>query len=134
MGIPSQFATGFPDGMGKTGTDAVSVSILGVLVGFLVGVAVDALVGVLVGFIVEVRVGNFVTVGTGVSVGFAINVPQAENRRNNIRILIDGIILIILNGLVYVHITKKLRSACHIFSCLPRFLLMIWVLEEITPS
>jgi len=77
MGNPSQIATGVPDGIGKPGTEAVSVGGMRVAVGLVVGVnvgsgvSVGISVGVVVGSGVEVRVGRLVAVGTGVSVGFA---------------------------------------------------------------
>jgi hypothetical protein len=73
MGKPSQFVAGFPDGIGKTGADGVSVGGMGVFVGSSVGV------GVLVGLGVEVEVGKLVSVGTGVSVGFGAKVLHDVN-------------------------------------------------------
>jgi hypothetical protein len=73
MGKPSQFVAGFPDGIGKTGADGVSVGGMGVFVGSCVGE------GVMVGVGVEVKVDKIVSVGTGVSVGFGTKVLHDVN-------------------------------------------------------
>lgn len=69
--MPSHSLVGFPDGIGRTGSDAVSVGGTGVLVG--------VFVGVLVGSGVFVDVGRLVAVGKGVSVGLGPKVLQAAS-------------------------------------------------------
>src|SRR5260221_11800140 len=64
MGIPSHSLDGFPDGIGRTGADGVSVGGRGVSVG---GIGVS--VGVVGGSDVVVEVRKLVWVGIGVSVG-----------------------------------------------------------------
>jgi len=64
IGIPSQLLDGFPEGIGRTGTDGVSVGGTGVSVGVFVGS------GVLV------NVGKLVWVGVGVTVGFGARALQ----------------------------------------------------------
>ena len=63
-GIPSHSLEGFPDGIGRTGADGVSVGGIGVAVGVVVGS------GVLV------EVGKLVSVGAGVPVGCGAKVLQ----------------------------------------------------------
>jgi len=67
MGIPSHSLDGFPDGIGRTGADGVSVG------------GTRVLVGVLVGSGVLVEVGKLVSVGVGVSVGLGAKVLQDAN-------------------------------------------------------
>ncbi len=71
MGIPSHSLDGFPDGIGRTGADGVSVGGIGVSVG---GIGVS--VGVVVGSDVFVEVGKLVWVGIDVSVGCGTKVLQ----------------------------------------------------------
>lgn len=69
--MPSHSLDGLPDGMGRTGSEDVSVGGIGVLVGAMVGVGVGS--GVLV------EVGKLVPVGVGVSVGCGTKVLQDAN-------------------------------------------------------
>ncbi|MBI5354211.1 MAG: hypothetical protein HZB50_16325 [Chloroflexi bacterium] len=66
-GMPSQLDNGFPEGIGKTGIDGVSVGGTGVSVSVAVGS------GVLV------KVGKLVWVGGGVTVGFGVKALQDAN-------------------------------------------------------
>jgi hypothetical protein len=84
MGKPSQFATGFPDGIGRSGDEGVSVTSMGVFVGgtaVLVGSSVG--VGVLVGSDMAVKVGKLVAVGTGIWVGFGAKALQDVNAKTS---------------------------------------------------
>lgn len=82
--MPCQSLDGFPDGIGKTGAEDVSVGGIGVIVGVFVGVLVDSGVWV--------EVGKLVSVGLGVSVGSGTNVLQDANAidktKSNIALLI----------------------------------------------
>ncbi len=71
IGKPSHSLDGFPDGMGRTGADGVSVGGTEVCDG--------AIVGVLVGSGVLVEVGKLVSVGMGVSVGLGAKLLQDAN-------------------------------------------------------
>lgn len=81
--MPSQLVSGLPDGMGRTGAEAVSAGGTGVSVGLWVGVGVGSAVGV--------KVGKLVGAGMGVSVGFAAKVLQDAN----IRVKIESRIILL---------------------------------------
>lgn len=108
MGIPSQFATGFPVGIVKPGADGVSVGGAEVFVGLSVGE------GVIVGSGVEVEVGKLVAVGTGVSVGFGAKVLHGVNINSRTEIMMSLFMTFIVS-LAYRRWSKNIKLIFSLF-------------------